>query len=67
MAKLPQVTTDPSCIKAAKAFVVDEISVTFTLPSRLLATVEISPPSFLLPQATTDPSACKAAKAVEVE
>lgn len=58
----PQVTTDPSRFRAAKAPEFAAMAVTFE--ERLAATEEESPPKLAEPQVTTDPSLFKAAKAL---
>jgi len=57
----PQVTTEPSRFRAAKAPEFAAMAVTFE--ERLAATEEESPPKLAEPQVTTEPSFFKAAKA----
>ena len=62
----PQVTTEPSFFKAAKAHWVDEIDVTPEARSPPVGKVE-SPPKMAPPQVTTDPFDLRAAKAFWLE
>ena len=62
----PQVTTEPSFFKAAKAHCVEEIDFTFEV--RLPPTgLEESPPDMESPQVTTEPFDLRAAKAFWLE
>ena len=58
---LPQETTEPSALSAAKAYSVAKILLTPELSK--LATEELLPPALELPQLMTEPSALSAAKA----
>ena len=59
--ELPQVTTEPTVLRAAKARLLEKISITpmDKSPDTLLE----SPPWFELPQVTTEPSVLIAPKA----